>query len=437
MRASINIVTGRLLQDAVGFLPEEIGRLVNLEHVFHYAREAAFLWTVRDRAARESHYTLSDLALLDARVEAHLEGLRVAGGAGWSACLSALDSAGPGEVFALAVLAFRGGDRARMTHALRAGCWSPDTLRGLVSALGWIDFTTAEPWIGKLLEAKAPDHRLVGIAAAAIHRRNPAPAIAAAVSDRDPVLRARALRAAAELKRADLAAALQRNLSADDESCRFWAAWGLALLGERAGVVQLTRWFERSGRFQKLAMQLALRAMPLAESRAWISTLSNRSELAGAAVGAVGIVGDPAAVPWLVRVMESPLLARAAGESFMLITGADITYLDLDGDPPENLGGEGVERETILDDESNLPWPSPERVAQWWRINRPSFREGARYLVGKPLTAATALDVLKTGRQRQRAAAAIELALLYRDQPLFEVRGRGDWQQKSLASWTP
>src|SRR5258705_12650798 len=101
----------------VGFAPSEISRLVNEEVVFQHARESGFLWTVRNRAIGEPHYSLGDLSRLDGRVEAHLAGLRAAGDAGWRNCRTALADPGAGEVFALSVLAFGAGNRDRMGDA--------------------------------------------------------------------------------------------------------------------------------------------------------------------------------------------------------------------------------------------------------------------------------------------------------------------------------
>ena len=46
--------------------------------------EAAFLWPLRDAAIRASRYNLRTAAELDDRVEAHIDGLRIAGHAGWA-----------------------------------------------------------------------------------------------------------------------------------------------------------------------------------------------------------------------------------------------------------------------------------------------------------------------------------------------------------------
>src|SRR2546430_15909749 len=52
------------------------------EIVEQHAEEAAILWAQRDKAVLAPNYSLKDLARLDERVEAHLDGLRVAGESG-------------------------------------------------------------------------------------------------------------------------------------------------------------------------------------------------------------------------------------------------------------------------------------------------------------------------------------------------------------------
>src|SRR3954464_529511 len=107
--------------------------------VSQHAEEAAFLWTSRARAVGDPTYSLKSLARLDDRVEAHLDGLRIAGEAAWPLCRSKLESGEAREVFPLAVLAFEGGERERMRDVLVVGCISAETRRALISALGWID----------------------------------------------------------------------------------------------------------------------------------------------------------------------------------------------------------------------------------------------------------------------------------------------------------
>lgn len=89
-----------------------------------HAEEAAFLALLRDYAVRAPHYDLEELAELDQRIEAHLDGLAIAGQAGHDALLEQLDAHAQGEAFALAVLASGAG--ARRAHRRRAASARPD-----------------------------------------------------------------------------------------------------------------------------------------------------------------------------------------------------------------------------------------------------------------------------------------------------------------------
>jgi uncharacterized protein (TIGR02270 family) len=131
-----------------------------------------------------------------------------------------------------------------------------------------------------------------------------------------------------------------------------------------------------------------------------------------------------------------PPLARVAGEAFTMITGIDIAYEDLEGEWPDGFEAgptEDPEDDNVeMDADENLPWPNPELIQKWWSTHKGEFQNGVRYLLGKPISTEWLQDVLRNGRQRQRAAAALELAIRQPGQPLFEVRAPGFRQQQLL-----
>ena len=103
------------------------------------AEEAAFLWLLRYAAVQSPHYHLDELAKLGNRVEAHVDGLRVAGEAGWRlAREQAEQQKEAGEGFAAAALAFESRDKAKIGTFPDLAEADPESRRGLVSALGWI-----------------------------------------------------------------------------------------------------------------------------------------------------------------------------------------------------------------------------------------------------------------------------------------------------------
>ena len=401
-----------------------------------HAEEAAFLWLLRDAAVYAPHYSLGDLAHLDDRVEAQIDGLRIAGEAGWEICREALGREEPGEVFAAAVLAYESGDDDRIQTVLSVGSAVPELSRVLVSALGWLPYQQAEKYIQLLLTAASPDLRRLGIAASAVHRQDPRPSLSDALSYSDPLLRARALRAVGQLGRADLIPVLRSQLQDDDINCRFCAAWSAGLLGDPHALPVLKELAELDFSYREEAMEMVARRLDVPAAPEWRKQTAQNHGTGRLAVQAAGVIGDPGSIPWLIEQMALPELARVAGESFSMVTGIDVAYEDLEGDWPEgfeagptdNPQDENVE----MDPDEDLPWPNPELIQKWWNNYRGNFQNGTRYLIGKPITEEWLHQVLRIGRQRQRAAAALELVLKRPGQPLFEVRAPGFRQQQIL-----
>jgi uncharacterized protein (TIGR02270 family) len=176
--------------------------------------------------------------------------------------------------------------------------------------------------------------------------------------------------------------------------------------------------------------------MSVQEGQAWLKVLASRPETLRLAIQAAGVIGDPAQISWLIQQMENPAIARVAGESFTYITGIDLAYDDLDTDKPEGFEAgptENPEDENVgMDPDEDLPWPNPQLIEKWWLTHRLQFTNGTRYLCGQPMTIESLNQVLRTGRQRQRTAAAIELAIRQPGTPLFNTSAPGFRQQQLL-----
>ena len=400
-----------------------------------HAEEAAFLWILRDAAVRAPHYRLDDLVRLDGRVAAHVDGLRVAGDDAWPMLEDGLGTGEAGEAFAAGVIAFEGCDAGHVEAVFAAAGDSPEAARGLASALGWVEWERAWTCIERMLAAPESALRRVGLAGCALHRADPGAPLEAALADVDPALRARALAAVGELGRADLVGALKSALTDADDACRFEAARAAALLGDADAPDALATFADPASPWHQPTVTLAARAMAAPRAMEWLRGLADDPAQARAVIAGAGAVGDPAYMPWLIEQMASPGLARAAGESFAMITGVDIAYEDLDGDEPEGVeagpSDAPEDDDVALDDDEDLAWPAPEAIAEWWQANAARFPAGTRHLAGAPVSPAQCGEVLRTGYQRQRAAAALELALAAPGKALFETRAPGV-RQKTL-----
>jgi uncharacterized protein (TIGR02270 family) len=395
------------------------------------AVDCAFLWVLRAIAVDQPHYTRGDLAELEQRIDAQLDLLMSSPELGWSACEEALALQQPGEAFTAAVIALRSHEIGKIRMAIESGIATEETFKGVVSALAWLPAQIAGPWVERLLKGKDMNHKRLGVAVCGARRENPGEILNDILKREDcrqhPLLQARALRLVGELRRQDLMPALQANLASPEAGLSFWANWSSILLGQRTLVNNLKPFVLQPGPFQSRAIQLAFRVLPVEAGREWISVMAQNPENARAVVLATGILGDPHAINWLIGKMSDPPRARLAGEAFTMITGVDLETHALTASPaqweaipndkPEDIG-------VGLDEDENLPWPHPERVAALWRTHGRHFLVGRRYFLGKAIAPDWLTNRLAEGTQRQRHAAALELALVDSQKPLANTRGR-------------
>ena len=175
-----------------------------------------------------------------------------------------------------------------------------------------------------------------------------------------------------------------------------------------------------------------VRQLDPAAARGWVEMLWQIPGCERVAIQASGALGDPALVPRLLEQITIAPLARLVGEALGHITGARLAEDKLDRPSPEDFeAGPTDDPEDALidlDPDDGLDWPDPEKVRKWWTRNRSRFSNGARYICGRPITPENLKAILRDGYQRQRAAAALELAVRHRS-PLFEVRAPA-WRQR-------
>ncbi len=392
--------------------------------VEEHAEEASFLWAQRDAASLDIGYDLNELDELDERLEAHMDALRLAGDMAWHAAETVLAGSDPGEVFVSAYIAFASNRQDRIDSVVEKAIGEPILSIGLVSALGWLDYQYAQPFIVNLISATVPEQRYAGLAAASLHRRDPGAALLAALSDSEPAPRARAIRMAGEMGRVDLLPAIRRAYDADNDDVQFWALWSGALLGDENAAKALMP-FCSTGPYALEALAVTMRTAALTNGAGFLMELAEtgadpRHVLTGAAV-----VGDPSFVPGLIEAMGDSTLAPVAGNAIALITGVDAEHAGLETQlSVQTSGDDEDEDETVI--------PDPVLFQKWWQDNQPRFVDGQRYLAGYQINADNLITILNKARQPHRAAAALELAIAQPERELFETRARALFQKQRL-----
>ncbi|GJH13235.1 TIGR02270 family protein [Caballeronia novacaledonica] len=413
-----------------GFAPGEISALVNRRTVEEHASEAAFLWMHRQRAVRAPHFKLKQLHKLDARVVAHLQGLTVPGAPDGSLANQALGRADAGAVFVASYAAFFAADAKRMRNVLKVALTDPILTDALIHAIAWLSPDLTISALERLQASPVPAHRLIALSVAAMRRSSVASdELVLGVEAADPVLRARALRALGELGRHELRPLAQTRLNDPDDHCRFWAARSLAVLGDADGACATWAIGLRHAELRMEATSVAMRCGDPDWARNAIRVLAKEGRSLRLTAYAAGEFGDPVVMPWLLDRLTNRACARVAGEAIASITGADLEYLDLDTDPPDDAEA----HDEAHPDDAELRWPDAATIRAWWEQRKDSLQAGVRHLCGQPVGGPTMISVLHDGYQRQRRGAAIELARARTGVALFPVEQRADQQLRRLA----
>ncbi|HWV14057.1 MAG TPA: TIGR02270 family protein [Cellvibrio sp.] len=401
------------------------------------AEDAAFLWLLRSLAVDRPHYTNADVIDLERRIDSLLNALSASPEDAWQVCETALEREQPEEVFMAGVFALRGLHVGQIQRVVEVAMASRHCFGGLVSALAWLPASIAHPWLKKFFTSKDLNHKHLAVAVCSARREDPGEFLTAIFKRVDclahPQLYSRALRLVGELKRADLAATLPIALQSAKPEIQFWAIWSAVLLGDKGAAKRLQPFALNDNPQQLKAIELVFRIIPVEEARQWITQLAQLPRNTRLVIKASAILGDPYAINWLIAQMRVPVLARLAGEAFTFITGIELDQHDLSlanlPDLDDQLPNDDpAETYVDLNEDEGLPFPDCDRIAAIWQKYQHRFVAGQRYFMGRPPEAEHLQHIFSQGRQRQRRAAALELALLRPESMLLNCAATSSYQ---------
>ena len=385
-------------------------------------REAIFHWLTHSVAVTQPNYRLSEIRELEMKIQRNILEIVSRPEPAWDACEHILkyQALEPEKAFVVASVAFRSLENPKIQKIVEACLNNKQACAGLISAICWLPVDIRDNWIEKFKLSKDIRHKWIAVRVLRYIQLASSEYIRSLFERPDCVadvaLHTECIRLVGELKRDELKQYLYPALDSNNSEIAFWSAWSLVLLGERDTVARLIEYAKRDGPWQNEAVKLVFRVLPIDSALQLISILSKKPEHMRIAVKAAGILGDPHLVPWLIGRMSSPQLARVAGESFYTITGI---HLDENGlilslpDIEDSLPNDNTDFTSFeVGEDEYLSWPNVEKLKVIWQTYHKKFSSGQRYLVGKKISPESVCDQLQNGYQRQRSAAAYELALL-------------------------
>jgi hypothetical protein len=341
--------------------------------------------------------TPCDVVEIESRIEAHLDGLVLAGEAAIAVGLAVVDRGDPWSYYAMVALACR----LDRFEYVRVALLVLEGLRVGEHADEWAA-ARARQAIGDALVHHMPDER-AELVAAALHNASPhtRPVLATCIGTRCWVQAGNELRRAAvepsdepeavlrALSRLPTVAPglLLANVGSPDASMAQTAAIGALRRGDTAALDFLVQNHQLPWTALPLAMAGSAGAGP------WLAKAA-RSGQPTEALLALGLLGDPTHVPVLLANLSDTEHAVAAAVALFLITGAQLQASDRDDDEDHDERGPNAGVTSWASLHGSGISIEPVAWTTWMDAHGHRLRPGQRHRLGIPTTAQADLEVL-------------------------------------------
>lgn len=390
--------------------------------VARHAEDAAFYWSQQDAGATAFLVKSARLFHFDDLLDAHLEGLAVAGPEGVTLAFKALGRwKKAGEAFVCTWLAGMRQDEAALGQLSQYLEAEPDTLlRGAISAIARLPEGAALDLLNRwAVPGAKPVEQVAALRAMALGKGYPGSG--ALLSDclcspAAPV-RAAACRTLGRWQLPELTEQLRGCLLDEDLAVRAEAAVALSRQSypgqalevmwqcvlDQAALYQGSSGAHRISAARRLHRWLRHLAWMVPVGHGELAALLQRLPVRQR-LSFVLYHGDAVFLPLLVEAMNDPETARYAGWVWQVLTGVDLQANGLTLPEPE-VDPETRPGEGRRDADNGLLLPNPGAVG---RVSLPL--PGGRLLLGQPFTPALGLTVLEEQPQALRLVAAHALA---------------------------
>jgi uncharacterized protein (TIGR02270 family) len=344
--------------------------------------ELGSLWRRREKFVFSFEWTLKDLADVELRAGAHLDGLRI--GAGHSIDVARiLLNAGEKDAACAAtftLMAFESPDLER--EVLQALKTAPAKSRdGIRIGMRHSEVKGVASELSEIAVSAEPAVRAAAVDLLAFHRLPLPKGISTLLRDPDPEIRRIACESAGRFGGPWSLDVTREALESDNPSLRLTALRTSA----RLGLIGLDETCRQLGTRPQDPVPEALEFLGVLGDRRDLVILQNsigRPSLSRAALGGIGSLGSASAIPALLEAIADGALAPAAGRAFLRLTGASGIAAGKPIPPPEGLTPEEIDRWA-----PSIPL-DPRDAGAWWELAKGRFAGEARWQWGLDISKA-------------------------------------------------
>jgi uncharacterized protein (TIGR02270 family) len=399
--------------------------------------EAAFLWSQWERSLVAPNYVLDEVAGIEERLLAHVDGLVIGGApAAERLLIPALETEEVERVTA-AVHTLLASDAPSGAEAVRTALETaaPEVLPAFQRALELKGFESLPSWLPTLLKQDEPARLVLALEVFASHGVDPGPVLPGLLRHEAPEVATAALRVATRLRHPLERQVLQACLVSPVTALRDSAILAGLQRGQRAAWAACQDAVDsRTPEFRLPALVLALSGEEREVER--LKRLLDEPRYRPDALWALGFSGRPSAAESCLEWMEDDAVSHLAAEAFCAITGLSLeeglVAPRTEEDPLPPLEEEALDIDLTPRPEEDLPRPVAAQVLAWWKEARKRFELDRRYLHGRPFGTEALRESLLTAPMRRRHALALDLALRSRGELRVPTRAFSVHQRKAM-----
>ena len=401
--------------------------------------EAAFLWHRWEGELTSLTRNLDEIwSWTEDRLHGALDGVCVGGAASLALATKELQSDELDRVtVSTAVLGSSGERRATdaVTAVLREA--KGEKLRAMVRALELLGSDQALRAAASVFASRDPDRAAALCRMKAFRRVTPGDELATAFTSGVPDAQVEAIRAARLVTSGTANEWILAALQGDDAAVRYAAV-------ESALCMRIDQAWATAAR---LARQGSPDAGPYLNLLAIFGTAEESDSVFAAlripglqlpAIWALGHLGTVRAAEACLAGMQHEPLARACGEAYCWMTGADLARdrLAVEEAPVEapTFEDDDLDANLVPAPDALWPLPDPDAVKRHWLALRPAWAASVRHIRGGPVSGDTLLAVMETGPMLRRPDIALELRVKTRGRYDVEPRAFTQRQRQMMAA---
>jgi len=342
------------MADTQAFIPEVINA--------HFD-EAAYLYSEFQAEVNAPKPDVVYLKGVVSRIDANLDGLAINAVASWPYCEAAIEGDDAGEFFVATYLAFHSADLEKIKPVVDAGQTAPQLLQAVACGLTWHPWSSSSFWATKFIGAKQTAMAAIGLFCFNSYKKPPP------IHYSILLTRSLASKKAVELplllsigrKNSDtsILPILQQNTSDQIDDTQFQILKTRLKLGDFSALAQIKPFVLNDNSHREQALNLAFSQLAQIEAKQWMGELKNTPDSERYLLLAVGAMSEKQLLPWVVKQMEVPALARIAGKVFGELSGQDLrkNAWIVEDDAMD-------EQWLALDGDEELDWPDVEKIKQ-------------------------------------------------------------------------